>query len=130
MINFNRYDFFPKKNDLNLEKVLNLLSKNIIHKLSLKTFDIDDISSLKILKQNSILFLDNLNIINESDLKNILIVTNEKKNIDHYKNIIVTNNFNKSYNQIINELYLHEDQIDFKDNLDLIDGSYISKFSS
>ena len=130
MIDFNRYDFFPKKNDLNLEKVLNLLSKNIIHKASSKTFDIEDISSLKILKQNSILFLDKLNIINESDLKNILIVTNEKKNIDHYKNIIVTNNFNESYNQIINELYLHEDQIDFKDNLDLIDGSYISKFSS
>ncbi len=130
MINFDRYDFFPKRNNLNVEKVLSLLSKYIIHQTFSKNFDIEDISSLKILKQNSILFLDRINKTNEINFKDILIVTNEKKNIDLYKNVILTNNFNESYNQIINELYFHEDLIDFKDDLDLNNGSYISKFSS
>ena len=62
MIDFNRYDFFPKKNDLNIEKLFSLLSKNIIHKSSSKIFDIEDISSLKILKQNSIL-LDRKSVV-------------------------------------------------------------------
>ena len=130
MISYNRCDFFPKKNDFSSKQVLNLLSKNIVHESFFNNFEINDISSLKILKKNSILFLDKYKKITEIDLKNILIVTNDINNIEHYKNIIVTNNFNYSYNKIINELYFHEDQTEYDDDLDLINGSYISKFSS
>ena len=132
MISFNRHDFFPKKNDLNSKIIFNLLSNDVSHESFSSDFEIKDISSLKILKQNSILFLDKFKKIAKIDLelKNILIVTDDIKYIDYYKNIIVTNNLNDAYKKIINELYFHEDQKGYKDDLYLTNGSYISKFSS
>ena len=131
MISFNRHDFFPKKNNLNSKEIINLLSSNVSHESSSSDFEIVDISSLKILKQNSILFLDKFINISEMDLelKNIIVVTDDIKNINSYKNIIVTNNLNDAYKKIINELYFHEDHKGYKDDLSLTNGSYISKFS-
>ena len=39
------------------------------------------------------------------------------------------NQFNESYNFILNSLYLHDDNNLFNDKFDLINGSYISKYS-
>ena len=50
-----RCDFF-QKNDFSSKQVLNLLSKNIVHESFFNNFEINDISSLKILKKLNFIF--------------------------------------------------------------------------
>ena len=44
-------------------------------------------------------------------------------------NLILVSNLSKSYNLIVNNLFLHDDCIDFKDDYDLVDNSLISKYA-
>ena len=45
------------------------------------------------------------------------------------KNKILIKNHNEVYNFLLNQLFLHEDCLDFLDDFDFKNGSYISKFS-
>ena len=129
MISYERNNFFPLKKKY-LTKELNLLVKeDIIFTNCKNDFYIEDISSLNILRENSILFLDKNTNIDISNFKNIHVYTENEINKNYYKNITVVKNLNTIYNRFLNELFFHEDQIDFTDNFDYINGSYISKFS-
>lgn len=130
MINFNRLDFYFKNKILDNQTLIDLLSKNIINKNINKNFILNDISSLDRVVNNSILFLNNHNF-NKTILPEILIITSNKnifiKNKD--KNIILINDYHHVYNLIINQMYIHDDSINYHDDFDFNNGSYISKNS-
>ena len=130
MEKFKREDFYPFKNIHDLNKIIDLIKPFILeYKIDLN-FNIEDISSLENKRKNSLLFLNiPLETINYN-LDNICIITDIKENLsNNYKNIILVNQFNESYNFILNSLYLHDDNNLFNDKFDLINGSYISKYS-
>ena len=126
---FNRSNFFPYKNIYDLSKVSELLKNEIIFNSILNNFDIKDISSLTNLNDNSILFLETDLKISTVNEKNIHVITNIKENRNYYNNITIIKNLNLAYNIICNHLFYHEDQIDFFDDFNYINGSFISKFS-
>ena len=124
---FERNSFFPLKKTLNLKILNSILSSYLIDFKIEKNFEIEDISSLDILKDNSIIFLNEDKII-ESSL-NLAVITDKITVSPHYKNYFLVKNLNEVYIKIINEMYLHEDDKCFQDNFDFIEGSYISKYS-
>ena len=127
---FTRSNFFPLKKIFDLNQLKNFHKDHILFNSYSNNFEINDISSLTYFRSNSLLFLDSdLDILDIKD-KNIHVVSNIEKNKDYYKNIFIIKNFNLSYNLICNELFYHEDQIDFKDDFNFINGSYISKYSN
>ena len=126
---FNRSNFFPYKNIYDSSKVSELLKNEIIFNSILNNFDIKDISSLTNLNDNSILFLETDLKISAVNEKNIHVITNIKENRNYYNNITIIKNLNLAYNIICNHLFYHEDQIDFFDDFNYINGSFISKFS-
>jgi len=127
---FTRSNFFPLKKIFDLNQLKNFHKDHILFNSYSNNFEINDISSLTYFRSNSLLFLDSdLDILDIKD-KNIHVVSNIEKNKDYYKNIFIIKNFNLSYNLICNELFYHEDQIDFKDDFNIINGSYISKYSN
>ncbi len=128
MINFKRNNFFPTKEKILNENLSILLKDEVIFNNTYNSFEIEDISSLNNYRENSILFLDkNIKIKNYS-LNNMHIITNNNENKNYYKNITLVKDLNKSYNFLLNKLFYHEDQHNFKDDFDYINGSYISKY--
>jgi UDP-3-O-[3-hydroxymyristoyl] glucosamine N-acyltransferase len=128
MIKFNRNNFFPSKEKILNENLSILLGDDVIFNNIHNRFEIEDISSLNNFRENSILFLDkNIKIKNHS-LNNLHIITNNNENNNYYKNITLVKDLNKSYNFLLNKLFYHEDQHDYKDDFDYINGSYISKY--
>ena len=130
MRSFNRINFFPLKNQSNIKSLNKLLEKEIIFKFISDNFIIDEISSLTNLRNNSIIFLEKDINIKFPITKNIFIISDVIENKEYYKNIFIVSNLNNTYNKILNELFYHEDQIGYKDDYQLINGSYISKYSS
>ena len=130
MLKFNRDFFFPIKNRLNNEKLKKLLGKDeIIYNDISISFEINDISSLAYLRENSLIFLDKVINMKKINLKNIHVISDITENKNFYKNITIVKNLSKSYNTILNNLYYHEDQQDYNDEYNFVNGSYISKFS-
>lgn len=131
MIEFNRFDFFPLKNNLNTDILSNLIKDFIIqHKIN-KNFEIFDISSINNIKSNSILFINKEVDISLSNNDLVLVITDNEtffKSIN-VNNKILIKNFNNIYNLILNYLFIHEDCLEYVDDFDYKDGSYISKFS-
>tara|TARA_E500000178_G_C16953203_1_gene722314 strand:+ start:510 stop:1496 length:987 start_codon:yes stop_codon:yes gene_type:complete len=129
-IDYNRFNFHPKKNFLDINIILKNFSKNITKYKIENNFEILDISSLDRQKKNSILFIKDINFNNIKEDKILIITDNdllfEDKKI---KNIILTNNLSFIYNLIINFFILHDDSIDYQDEFEFKNGSYISKFS-
>lgn len=131
MISFVRQNFFPIKNLYNSNNIIEIINKNIINKSLNNEFKILDISSLNIIRKNSILFLeDNINL-SKFNLNNILLITDKEKIFNNYKfkNIIHVNNLSDTWNIIINSIYSHEDSIDYSDEYTQIGNSYISKYA-
>ncbi len=128
MIKFKRNIFFPIKDKLFNENLSILLGDEVTFNNISNSFEIEDISSLNNFRENSILFLEkNIKIKNYSS-NNIHIITNNIENKKYYKNITLVRDLDKSYNFLINKLYYHDDQHNYKDDFDYINGSYISKY--
>ncbi len=131
MNDFDRTKFFPQKNSLKCSDIENILNKYLLNFNIKSNFDIKNISSLKTIRDNSIIFLNKDHAQKKIDLKNQFIITDSENIFTKYidENIILVKDMDKSYNTLCNYLFFHEDSIDLKDEFDLIDGSYISKNS-
>ena len=129
MIFFERNNFFPLKKKYLIQELNLLINKDVIFTNCKNDFYIEDISSLKNLRSNSILFLEKNKSIDISNIKNIHIYTEYEPYKDNYENITIVKNLNSTYNKFLNEIYFHEEQIDFTDEFDHIYGSYISKYA-
>ena len=129
MLNFQRQNFFSIKKLYNSFDTIKLLNKNKISGRLKNNFKIIDISSLNKLRKNSILFLDrDINLLKQK-LNNVVVIT-DKKNIfndQKFLNIILVKNLNESWNQIINSIYAHEDDLAYDDDFIISNNSYISK---
>ena len=128
MKNFKRGNFFPLKNKYNIEDLNKLIQKETSFFKFKKNFQVNDISSLSILRDNSIIFLEKeFNDTNISS-NDIHVVTNKEENINYYESISLVKNINITYNDILNKLFHHDDQLYYPDDFRHINGSYISKF--
>ena len=129
MISFNRTDFFPYKDTLNISEISQILSELLIDQKFHNDYTIKNISSLDTFYDDSIIFTDQLLNI-KSINKNLSIITNNKSNFElDVDNVFLVKNISKSYNLLVNKLYLHEDNISYSDSYDFKNGSYISKYS-
>ena len=129
MINFDRHNFYPLKRFISSFEISSIL-KDIYLDSKLKIdLNVKEISSLDLIRPNSILFLDDKSkLSNQSD--KVIIITSKKSIFDdNNDDVVLVKNLSDAYNLITNELLLHEDNISYFDELDFIDGSYISKFS-
>lgn len=129
MRSFSRKSFFPLKKNYNINNLIDLLEDQIISKKVNNNFVINEVSSLDVIRDNSIIFLDKE--LNDERFKNnnIHIITNNIQNESFYENISCVKNLNFSFNKCLNNMFSHDDQLGFKDDLELINGSYISKYS-
>ena len=122
--------FTPIRNTLNANNLKFLLNEYLIDQRIDNNFNFKNISSINNIRDNSILFIkDNTDInINE---KNCHIITDSSDVFDNkkFKNISKVSNLNISNIKIINHLFIHEDQIDFIDEFDHLNKSYISKLA-
>ncbi len=126
MSSIDRLSYIFKRNDLISSKVTNTKINFKDSRIN-DEFEITDISSYENIKKNSVLFL-NRDVTIPNDIL-ILLIT-DKKNIFKnygYKNIILVDDVSMTYRDIINFMYIHEDNIDFKDTFIKISNSYISK---
>ncbi len=129
MISFERNNFFPLKKKYLIKDLNLIVNKDIIFTNFKNNFHVEDISSLKNLKMNSILFLEKNVSIDQLDFKNIHIYTESESNKNRFENVTIVKNLNTIYNKLLNELFFHEDQVEFTDDFDYKNGSYISKHS-
>lgn len=128
MIEFNRCDFYPIKNELTPSHLSDKIYKLIVKKKINDNFIIQDISTPNKLKNNSIIFLFKNKEIPKNIKKKILFILDDESHIKDNKNFILVNDLNKTYNLILNSIFYHDDSIDFHDEFEYINGSYISKF--
>ena len=124
MIKFNRLSFYPAKNKIFTEDIKKLFSNYITESNIIDKFELNDISSLENIRENSFLILSNLIDIDIS-LKKVLIITSDKSIFNKFSNhnILLTNDLPNFYNNLVNQIFMHDDHIEFNDE-------YFSKFSS
>ena len=130
MRSFNRENFFPIKNKINTDFLSTFLGEGLLSSKISNNFEIFDISSLSIIRNNSLLFLENELNIKNIESKNLHVISNSKENLKYYENISIVKNLNTSYNEILNYLFFHDDNKNFPDEFSLVNGSYISKYAN
>lgn len=131
MINFDRTEFFPLKNIFKCNDIKKLLNDYLINWEINNNFEILDISSSNNIKNNSIFFLFKELSFSIDNYDSILVITCSEKIYQSLKvkNKLLINKKNKVYNLILNEIFIHEDSIEYKDDFEFKGGSYISKFA-
>ena len=129
MRDFIRSNFFPFKATYKTSDISNLLKSQVVSSSSLNNFEIMDISSLSIIRNNSLVFLEKKIDDKNFSSKNVHIVSDIIDNKNFYENITIVKNLSDSYNKLLNEIYFHDDHIDMQDEFDFVDGSYLSKFA-
>ena len=128
MIKFKRTDFFPQKDIINIKSLNSLLSDNLKDFKLQNNFEIENVSSLVNIHENSIVFADELLDLKLSNF-NLCILTNNKLNFNEkYKSIFLVKDLSRAYNTIINLLYHHEDCLSYSDTFENNNGSFISKY--
>jgi len=132
LLNFNRSEFYPLKKTFENFEIIQLISDFLVDKKINNKFTVNDVSSTNILKENSILFLEKNHSLKNIITENILIITDDIDLIksNKFKNIITVNNLNKCLLILLNEIFYHEDAIDYFDKFKLINNSYVSKYSN
>ena len=129
-----RTDFLSFRNKIKNSQIDQLINKDLLvsHKY-IGNFEIEDISSLDIIKKNSILFSDVLDfdytkILNKD---NIHVITSNISLVKEFElsNFSVVKNLDISYVELINKIFIHNDSIDFKDDFLNINDSFISKYA-
>lgn len=129
MIPFKRENFFPKKNELDVQSLIKIFSEHIIEKKINSNFSIDDISSLEYQIDNSVFFIED-ELFDLKISEKILIITSKKPIFEKFNNnIIFIKNFSKLYNSLINYLFLTEDKGTINDDYFYKNFSHISKSS-
>ena len=129
MLQFSRSNFFIKQNLLNSNDLQNVVKNNLINQRVKTNFEINEVSSLLNLRDNSILFLDKDVQFTKSELNNVIIITNDEKlfNIKKFQNIILVKKLNDAFIEVINYLFSHEDSLSYEDEFIYLNNSYISK---
>ncbi len=126
---FNREQFFPIKNKINIDFLPILLGKDLLLTKTINNYEVFDISSLAIFRENSFLFLEKEFNKKNLNTKNIHVISSSKDNLNHFKSITIVKNLSVAYNKITNYLFYHDDNNGFPDEYNYINGSHISKFS-
>ena len=76
------------------------------------------------------LYISEFKWIGIASLDDKIIITSKKFLFDLIKHDkILVNNLSESYNILVNELFSHDDNVSFRDEFNLNNGSYISKFA-
>ena len=129
MLQFSRSNFFLKQNSVKSNDLKKIIKNNFINQRIKSNFEIDEISSLKNFRENSILFLDKNIKFKISKLNNIILITNDQKifNMTEFQNIILVKKLDYAFIEIINYLFSHEDSLNYSDEFEYINNSYISK---
>lgn len=129
MVGFERKNFFSLKKSYTYSDIYKIYKKNILKNRISNNFIIKELSSLEIQRKNSILFLEK--DIFELSNDTILFVTDKEyifnKNI--FKNIILVDSLNFFWNLLINDIFVHEDSIDYEDKFISKNNSFISKYA-
>ena len=89
MKHFIRENFFPIKNDVNIDYLINLLGENILSSSVLNNFKVIDISSLSITRDKSILFLEKEINIENIKSRDIHVISSSKENLNYYKSCLL-----------------------------------------
>ena len=129
IVNFDRTQFFPLKKIINTSDINKILKSQILNIKNYKNFEIKEISSLNMIRDNSVIFLDKKLDLNNFNFINILIVTNHEKfflECENY-NIVLVKDINESFNFICNHMFFHEDGENYNEEFELNNGSFISK---
>lgn len=131
MIDFNRFFFYPIKNTIQNNNLDLILKEKLLNEKINKTFEINEISSLKKIRDNSILFINKKEIIPNFEIENLSIITNciDIFNKYDYPSVHLVSNLELVYNLIANYLFYHEDTVDFIDDFCEINNSYISNYA-
>ncbi len=131
MIKFDRKNFFPIKKNINSSYLLKSSELNFIKNRISNNFDILDVSSLEIQRENSILFLNDHTKKINFEINNLLVITEKEIifNNSKLKNIILVENINIYWNFIIDYIFMHEDSVDYNDDFITLNNSYISKYA-
>ena len=131
MFEFDRGNFFSIKNLYNSSSIVETFSKNVIKKKISNIFDILEVSSTNIQRKNSVYFLENETKISKFDSSNILIITDKENLYSNYnfQNVVLVKNLNNIWNCVINNIYLHEDSLQYTDDFISLNNSYISKYA-
>jgi UDP-3-O-[3-hydroxymyristoyl] glucosamine N-acyltransferase LpxD len=130
MIDFNRLNFYPIKKKLLTTDIHKLLSKYIIKSNVQSLFEINDVSSLNKIRNNSILVLINDQKIDFASKKVLVLTNNEiifNKHLEN--NILLIKDLTNFYNILINHIYIHDESLDADDDFIYQSGSFISKYS-
>lgn len=130
MIYFNRSDFYPLKKNISSTDLLPILKNFSIKSDFSKVIEIKDISSLEIIRKNSILFLSDKLKLPKLPNDQIIITSNKSLFDSINCDKILVNNLSESYNILVNDIFFHDDSILYKDEFHLNNGSYISKFAN
>ena len=132
MISFDRKNFYSLKNNYTANSIKLLLTNDIIQAKNINDFEINEISSLEDIRDNSILFYNSISRKFVKKFNNVLYITDI---LEKYKELksspsILVKNLDKTFNYVINHMFSHDDSIDYEDNFDLIKNSYISKYAN
>ena len=115
MIKFDRFKFYPLKKKWELTYLLDLVKDFIINKSISENITIKDIYSLTNPIENTLIFVEKKNKLdNRYDLNSLLIFDDfDNFNLSKNKNKILVNEISKIYSKIINMIFYHEDHNDF-----------------
>jgi UDP-3-O-[3-hydroxymyristoyl] glucosamine N-acyltransferase len=132
MQNFNRDQFYPKKNNINSDTLIKDNELKITKYFLGNNFILKDISSPKRYFRNSILFLYKYikNLPKHDDILHITDNNQLYEKLDSNLNRILVSNLDETYGYLVNKIFLTEDSTNFNDQYNLKNGSYISKFSN
>lgn len=116
---FTRSNFFPINKILTTGLITELIDDlNIKNRID-KNFEVNDISSLNSIRENSIIFISKKEKFQKYQKKNLHMITDSISIFDDrsYKNIHLVTNLDLTYSKIINHMYFHEDDVKFYNNL-------------
>lgn len=114
MKSFNRNSFYLLKKKIFIDNLKSILKDQPI-KIKLKdNFLIKEVSSFNVLHDKSIIFIDGEKNINNFDKKDICVITNNENNLKfNYPNIFLVKDLSECYNLIINNLFIHDDNLQY-----------------
>lgn len=130
MIHFDRSSFYPKNKNFDLDKLLNIIEPYLIKKVINNEIQLLDLSSLKNIRDNSIIFIKNKSFPKISN-KKVIIITDENDIYDQneFSNKILINKYEEIYNKILNYMYFHEDNSKYSDKFILFNDSHVSIYA-
>ncbi len=130
-ISFDRNKFLIKKKPLEVKNILNILDTNLIDYKIKSNYEIINISSISQIRKKSLLFIEkklNVPFTNFSSVT-VILDNQDSKNSQNFENFLIVKDLSKAYNILVNKLYCHEDNLEFKDEFILVNNSLISKYS-